>query len=115
MKALQLAVLSGFTVITTSSPQHSGYLRSLGASAVIDPSSPIVVSEIMAAAGGHVVHAIDASAHPASQKHGVEILYNGGKLVLVVGAEQETVLLAREKGVEVLGATSAPHVSAEFK
>ena len=58
---IQLAKLSGATVITTSSPANFSYLRSLGADHVFDYRSPTLVADVTAAAGGRnaIRHALD--------------------------------------------------------
>lgn len=49
LAAIQLAKLSGLTVIATASPKHNDYLKSLGADYVLpysDPSTPSKIKEI---------------------------------------------------------------------
>nr|GAT54629.1 pyruvate dehydrogenase [Mycena chlorophos] len=72
--AIQLAIISGFEVITTSSPTHSEYLKSLGAHAVINRSAPDVAAQILAAAGGALKYAVDTVSHPETHQLAVEIL-----------------------------------------
>ncbi|KAI1182510.1 GroES-like protein [Nemania serpens] len=50
--AIQLAVASGYTVITTSSPQHFAHCTALGASRVFDYRAPDLASQIKAAVRG---------------------------------------------------------------
>jgi NADPH:quinone reductase-like Zn-dependent oxidoreductase len=45
--AIQLAVASGYTVITTASPKNFEYVRNLGASHVFDYRSPTTVADII--------------------------------------------------------------------
>ncbi len=45
--AVQLAVASGFTVIATASKKNHDYVRSLGASEVVDHSSPTVIDDLV--------------------------------------------------------------------
>jgi NADPH:quinone reductase-like Zn-dependent oxidoreductase len=45
--AIQLAVASGYTVITTASPKNFEYVRNLGASHVFDYRSPTAVADII--------------------------------------------------------------------
>ncbi|GAB7351768.1 hypothetical protein MBLNU459_g2344t1 [Dothideomycetes sp. NU459] len=47
--AIQLAIASGFEVITTASPKNFGYVKRLGAVEAFDYSSPTVVSDIIEA------------------------------------------------------------------
>ena len=77
--AIQLARLSGFTVLATASAQHHARLRSLGADAVVDyTSSGSVVDDLVAAARGigapPVVLAIDAISKPHTLGPVVEVL-----------------------------------------
>ncbi|KAJ7087746.1 hypothetical protein C8R44DRAFT_893002 [Mycena epipterygia] len=82
--AIQLAVLSGLEAITTSSPAHFAYLKSLGATTVIDRSAADVAAQILAVAGGTVKYVVDSISLPPTQLLAVEILQPRGKLVLVL-------------------------------
>ncbi|KAJ7709573.1 GroES-like protein [Mycena rosella] len=101
--AIQLAVLSGLEVITTSSPSHFDYLKSLGATAVIDRSAPDVAAQILAAAGGPVKYVVDSISLPPTQLLGVEILQPQGKLVLVLRTQPPTQAAAEAKDIAMLG------------
>ncbi|KAJ7438504.1 chaperonin 10-like protein [Mycena latifolia] len=100
---IQMAVLSGLEVITTSSPAHFAYLKSLGASAVIDRSATDVADQILAAAGGPVKYVVDPISLPATQLLGVEILQPKGKLVLVLQPKPPTEAAAAAKELVMLG------------
>jgi NADPH:quinone reductase-like Zn-dependent oxidoreductase len=50
--AIQLAVASGYEVLTTSSPKNFDYCKKLGATKVFDYSSPTVTADILAALTG---------------------------------------------------------------
>ncbi|KAJ7137670.1 GroES-like protein [Mycena epipterygia] len=100
---IQLAVLSGFEVITTSSPAHFAYLKSLGATTVIDRSAADVAAQILAAAGGPVKYVVDSISLPPTQLLGVEILQSQGKLVLVLGIQPPTKVAADSKEIVLLG------------
>ncbi|KAJ6597219.1 chaperonin 10-like protein [Mycena vulgaris] len=100
--AIQLAVLSGFEVITTSSPAHFDYLKSLGATTVIDRSATDVAAQIMAAAGP-VQYVVDSISLPSTQLLGVEILQPKGKLVLMLSAQPPTKATADAKKITMLG------------
>lgn len=101
--AIQFAVLAGFEVITTSSPAHSDYLKSLGATTVIDRSAPDVAAQILVAAGGAVKYVVDAISLPPTQLLGVEILQRQGKLVLVLPLDSSAKTAAEAKDVALLG------------
>ncbi|KAH8679211.1 chaperonin 10-like protein [Ilyonectria robusta] len=60
---IQLARLTGLTVYTTASERHHDYLRSLGASVLVDYHSPTAVDDLLAAAklaGTQISYAVDA-------------------------------------------------------
>jgi NADPH:quinone reductase-like Zn-dependent oxidoreductase len=54
--AIQLAVASGFEIITTSSPRNFGLCKSLGASYTFDYNSKTVVPDMIAALEGRTLH-----------------------------------------------------------
>ncbi|KAJ7141781.1 chaperonin 10-like protein [Mycena crocata] len=98
---IQLAALSGLEVITTSSSTHFAYLKSLGATTVIDRSAPDAAKQILAAAGGAVKYAVDAVALPETQLVGVEVTAPQGTLVVLLPPTPETKSAAEAKGVTV--------------
>jgi NADPH:quinone reductase-like Zn-dependent oxidoreductase len=49
--AIQLVRNAGYRVVATASPRNFGYLRTLGADAVVDRNSPAAVDELVAAIG----------------------------------------------------------------
>lgn len=81
-----MAKLSGFSpIITAASPQHTDYLKSLGATHVIDrhidlSSFPNEVAKITSAP---IELVYDAVSQPDTQKAAYSPLAPGGKLVLV--------------------------------
>ena len=83
--ALQFLKLSGFSpIIATSSLKHEDYLRSLGATHIIDRSLPSadVLRNIQEITGGkQVVYAYDAIASPETQGLAYDALADGGALV----------------------------------
>ncbi|KAJ7272069.1 GroES-like protein [Mycena haematopus] len=106
---IQFAQLSGLHVITTSSPAHFAYLKSLGAAAVVDRSAPDVGARILEAAGGPVKYVVDCISLAQTQLLGVEVLQPGGKLVLVLGPVPAAKSAAEDKGVTLLG-TNGPNL-----
>ncbi|KAF8648433.1 hypothetical protein AX16_006296 [Volvariella volvacea WC 439] len=87
--ALQLAKLSGFSpIITYSSSRHEPFLKSLGATHVIDraavpvESLPSVVHEITGLET--IPWALDVISSDDTQQAGYDLLSNGGKLGVVV-------------------------------
>ncbi|KAF2187417.1 putative zinc-binding oxidoreductase ToxD [Zopfia rhizophila CBS 207.26] len=57
--AIQFAKASGYTVLTTASPRHEEYLRSLGADAIFDYNSPTWSSDVKAATNDQLKLAFD--------------------------------------------------------
>ncbi|KAJ7151423.1 GroES-like protein [Mycena crocata] len=106
--AIQLAVLSGFEVITTSSPAHFAYVKSLGATAVIDRSAPDAAVQILAATGDAVKYAIDAISSPETQLLGVQVVQPQGALVILQPPTPEAKTAAEAKGV-TLSLRHGPH------
>jgi NADPH:quinone reductase-like Zn-dependent oxidoreductase len=97
--AIQLAVLSGFEVTTTCSPAHFAYLKSLGATTVIDRSAPDVAEQILAATGGPVKYTLDAVALEPTQLVAVEVTQPQGTLVPMLCARPAVQSAADAKGV----------------
>ncbi|KAL1940198.1 hypothetical protein VTO73DRAFT_9149 [Trametes versicolor] len=86
--AIQLAKLSGFSpIITTSSLRHEEYLKSLGATHVLErtlPSSSIE-AEVSKLVGGKPVELVyDAISHADTQQLAYDILAPGGHLIIVL-------------------------------
>lgn len=63
---IQYARLSGYTVVATSSPHNFDYLKSLGADAVFDYSSPSCATDIKAYTGGQMTLAWDCQSSEES-------------------------------------------------
>ncbi|KAJ7053910.1 GroES-like protein [Mycena amicta] len=97
---IQLAALSGLEVTTTSSPTHFAHLKSLGATHTLDRSSS--TAEILSAAGP-VKYIVDAISIPSTQLFALDLLSEGGKLVLVLAASPAAKESAAQKGVVLLG------------
>ncbi|KAF8910463.1 hypothetical protein CPB84DRAFT_1842479 [Gymnopilus junonius] len=86
---IQLAKFSGFSpIITTASLKHTDYLKSLGATNVLDrnlPSSELV-SEVNKITGNKPIQFVfDSVSAAATQQAGLDLLAPGGRLVLVLG------------------------------
>lgn len=83
--AIQAAKLSGFyPIIATSSLKHEKFLKELGATHVIDRSSPNVVDSIKKfLPGGFTGVAYDSVASQETQKMAMELVKPDGKVVLV--------------------------------
>ncbi|EIW77115.1 GroES-like protein [Coniophora puteana RWD-64-598 SS2] len=84
---IQFARLAGFsTIITTSSLTHEGYLKSLGATHVIDRhlSPDQIVAHVKAITSNPIKVAYDAISEADTQKTGWALLAPGGHLVLTL-------------------------------
>lgn len=64
--AIQFAKLSGFEVITTSSPSNFARMKTLGASSVFDYNSPTVGKDIRAITNNHLAHVFDCQSDSGS-------------------------------------------------
>ncbi|KZT19489.1 medium-chain dehydrogenase/reductase like protein [Neolentinus lepideus HHB14362 ss-1] len=104
-----------FKVVTTSSPAHIVYLKSIGASVVVDRSSPTLVGDLKAVVGGEVEYLVDAISLPDTLRAGIELVKEGGSMARVLPTNEQIEALAGEKGVRVLGAHGASHMYPEFK
>lgn len=86
--AIQLTKLSGFSpIITTSSLRHEEYLKSLGATHVLDRTLPsaAIESEVSKLVGGKPIELVyDAISHADTQPLAYDILAPGGHLILVL-------------------------------
>jgi NADPH:quinone reductase-like Zn-dependent oxidoreductase len=79
--AIQLAVASGYTVVTTASARNAEMLKSLGASAVLDHTSATVVDDVLEAMKGrrlagtlHATGDMAATFAVVSQSDGVRLV-----------------------------------------
>jgi len=66
--AIQLAKLAGFTVIATASPRNFEYVRSLGASHVLDYTKDNAVEDIISITGGKLQYAMDCISSETTDK-----------------------------------------------
>ncbi|KAH9481174.1 Zinc-type alcohol dehydrogenase-like protein C2E1P3.01 [Psilocybe cubensis] len=85
--ALQLAKLSGFSpIFTTASLKHTEFLKSLGATAVLDRSlsSSDIISEIKKVTDKPINLLYDAVSSAATQQLGLDILSAGGQMITVL-------------------------------
>lgn len=100
--ATQFAALSGLKIITTCSPKHFAYVKSLGATIVIDRSSETLSSDIIAAAGGKVSYVVDAISQPDTEALALDILAPKGKLILVYPPEDKVFADAEKRDMKVV-------------
>ncbi|KAF9463951.1 chaperonin 10-like protein [Collybia nuda] len=80
--ALQLAKLSGFSpIITTSSPKHTAFLESLGATHVIDRHTTSVQEDIEKITTAPIEYIYDAISAVETQQIGYDLLAPTGRMV----------------------------------
>ena len=110
--AIQLAKLSGFSpIITTASKHNEAYLKSLGATHVIDRSAPLdqLPAAVEAITNKPVKTAYDAIAKPDIQNVVYDILAPGGGVVFVLEvAVDKSKITADKKIVHVIGNVHVP-------
>ncbi|KIJ89467.1 hypothetical protein K443DRAFT_624700, partial [Laccaria amethystina LaAM-08-1] len=82
--AIQLSKLSRFSpIITTSSMKHENYLKTLGATHVLDRNLPVLL-EVKKIANQSIPFVLDAIGDRSTQQAGLDILAPGGTLVTVL-------------------------------
>ncbi|OSC97726.1 GroES-like protein [Trametes coccinea BRFM310] len=116
--AIQWARLSGFSpIITTASQKNEEYLRSLGATHVLDRELFAVelFTQVKQIVGGRVPVVYDAISTAATQNAAFNLLGPGGKLLIVTpnALDEEKKAKATEEGdgrcaVNVLGIVQVP-------
>ncbi|KAF8972282.1 chaperonin 10-like protein [Flammula alnicola] len=108
--AIQLAKLSGFSpIITTASLKHTDYLKSLGATAVLDRNlaSSELATEIANITSAPIKVVYDSISLESTQKTGLDILAPGGQLAVVL---PPTVKPVQDKTVvQISGGLRLPH------
>jgi NADPH:quinone reductase-like Zn-dependent oxidoreductase len=89
-----LAKLSGFsTIITTASPKHADYLKSLGVTHVIDRN---VAASALASEIGNITqnapikYAVDTVSSPETQQTAYDLVAPGGQLVVFLAIVAKT-------------------------
>jgi NADPH:quinone reductase-like Zn-dependent oxidoreductase len=85
---IQIAKLSGYTVITTASEKNHAYLKSIGADAVFDYKDPEVAQKIRAYTEGKLKIALDCiSEKDTPQKISDSLSPEGGKVSAILPYE----------------------------
>jgi D-arabinose 1-dehydrogenase-like Zn-dependent alcohol dehydrogenase len=110
ISAIQLAKLSGFSyIITTASLKHTEYLKSLGATHVIDRtvSASALASEISnITQNAPIKYAVDSISLPDTQQAAYDLIAPGGQLVVFLPVTAKT---TTEKDIfQVLGLIRHP-------
>lgn len=111
---VQLAVASGYDVVATASPANYAYVKSLGASLVLDYHNPDIVAilaGLLKTSGTRLVGAYDAIGLDATVRSSAAVVAAlGGGKVASVGAAPED---AGGKGVDVVRVSAPSLVSKE--
>lgn len=88
---IQLAIASGFKVISTASPKNFDYVKSLGATTVLDYGQENIVEQIFSALEGETLAGVfDAIGAETSARASAAVVskYGGGKLALALWAPE---------------------------
>ncbi|KAJ5766140.1 uncharacterized protein N7511_003756 [Penicillium nucicola] len=110
--AVQLAVASGATVVATASGKNHKFVRSLGATAVVDYKSEDVVSELIDTvkkAGGEFLGALDAIGDDQTWRLCVDVVQGLG-CGRVVSNNPRIPVKDIPEGTEVLGVTDTANI-----
>lgn len=102
MTVIQLAKLSGFSpIIVTASKSNEAYLKSLGATHVIDRREPLseLPQKVKEITSAPVTLVYDAVSQAETQNTGYEIVAPGGGLVIVLQNQLEQSKLTEDKYV----------------
>ena len=111
---IQFAKLSGFSpIITTASKRNEVYLKSIGATDVIDRTLPLsdLPNNVKAITSKPIKVAYDAISLPETQKTVYDILASDGKLVIVL----ESVLGSEKDGKTVAQVSGNVHTPGQRK
>jgi NADPH:quinone reductase-like Zn-dependent oxidoreductase len=110
--AIQFAKISGFNpIIATASPKNTEYLKSMGATHVLDRklSTPDLKGEISKITSQPIQYLFDVVGSPETQQTGIEILTSGGQYIVVV---RPTVAPGDRKVARVLALRTEEHTKA---
>lgn len=112
LPAIQLARLSGFSVIiSTASLRNASLLQSLGATHVIDRSSSNVVTDIQKGLAGSTPRLVfDAVSDASTQPSAWEVTPPGSVLALVLSAEIDASKDPSKTVFNLMGNVHLPHM-----
>ncbi|RIA86659.1 chaperonin 10-like protein [Glomus cerebriforme] len=99
--AVQLAVNTGLTVITTASPKNHDYLRSIGARHVIDYHASDVIDQINSITKNNLKYVLD-TVNSETCNIGLKVLAQNGKLAYTSEGPTD-----KKEGVQVKGVALA--------
>jgi NADPH:quinone reductase-like Zn-dependent oxidoreductase len=105
---IQLGKLSGFSpIITTASVHNTQYLKSLGATHVIDRHSPLssLRAEVNKITSEPIEIVYDAVSTADTQKAGYDLLASHGSMVVVLNPE-----VTKAKGKEIFHVFAMPNL-----
>jgi len=97
--AIQLAVATGYDVVTTASPHNHDRMRRLGASRVFDYASPTVVADVIAALRGETVAGILAVGTGSAEPSVSIAIAAGAKRVALASPSVSFGRLPRRPGI----------------
>ena len=104
--------MSGFSpIITTASKRHEDYLKSLGATHIIDRTIPLssLPAEVAKITKEPVLIAYDSISDVETQNEAYAVLAPGGKIVLALPPKIDADKLTNEKEIiEVMGNVHVP-------
>ncbi|KAG6851318.1 hypothetical protein H0H87_001344, partial [Tephrocybe sp. NHM501043] len=112
---IQLAKLSGFSpIITTASPHNGEYLKSIGATHVLDRNTPssALIDQIHEIAAGPIGIVYDAVSFSDTQKLGFNLLGDVGSLILVHPPVEGIKGTASKRVINFQGFWTFPHTRA---
>jgi len=92
---LQLAKASGFSpIIATASLKHTDYLKSLGATHIIDRNIPLssLRSEVGKITSEPIKHVYDSLSVQETQQPGYDLLASGGTLIIVLPSAVQNIV-----------------------
>ncbi|CAM1507341.1 Fc.00g069820.m01.CDS01 [Cosmosporella sp. VM-42] len=98
---IQYAKLSGATVVTTCSPKHSGYLKSLGADHVFDYKSPTLIEDILKLTNNTLKLAFDCIGEPATATTCAAVLAEENSRYTGLSPSVRHIVLASNPKIEV--------------
>lgn len=110
--AIQLAALSGFSpIITTASPKHEEYLKTLGATVVVDRHIPATQEAFHRFSEKPIGVVLDAISSAETHEDALKILGSGGLLASVLALEDHIKSQAEKQNTEafhILGLKTLP-------
>jgi len=106
---IQLSKLAGIsTIITTASLKHTEWLKSLGATHVIDRNTPALTAEVFKITGNQAVkYVYDAISEPETQQAGYDLLASDGLIVITLSDSIKKKVEGKRVSF-ILGMTSVP-------